>query len=55
MSGNSLAKDRTVRGKEVDNTVRKASVTEDLVDKVVGKNCRVTGLPQSDIALENKN
>ena len=50
-----LAKDWTVRGKEVDHTVRKASISEYLVYEVVGEDGGVAGLPQGDVALHGDN
>ena len=54
MSSHCLAKHRAVRGEEVYNTVRESSVTEDLVDEVVGEDGRVAGLPEGDIALDEE-
>ena len=52
VSGHSLAKHGAVGGQEVDNSVGKASITEDFVDEVVGQDSCVTGLPQGYITLK---
>ena len=52
MAGHSLAKHGPVGWEEVDETLGEASLAEDLVDEIVGEDGGVTGLPQSNIALE---